>query len=350
MGFGSNPTGLFINSRVAANKDLAYVCDVTGTSRLVITNFSTQIYSNWAVADFNLDGGNEACIHIWNSTDSLNHIVCYNSGYSAILDKVLPKHSSAIGLAIADFNASNGYMEAVTPEGIFQYDGASWVSLFNVSSYPISFDGRVQVVERDFSRSNMVIYSESTKMLVYGFDSSEAVTCGDGICSGAENPITCAVDCLGNATIGFVPGIATGEFCVNSSQCSSGKCLYGFCTLKDQGESCSAASQCLSAICSGGVCKKASLWKMLDAAKDVQLGDDSETNNLVSLLTLAFIGGGLIATGNPIGVAVGLFFVFAGGIFFVSVGWLSFWIFALGLIGALIGATFMVIFVMGGKN
>jgi len=349
LGIGAQSNVLLENIRVSTNKDYAFICDVSGnTARVKILNQSSWIYSNWAVADFNLDGGNEACIQFYNTTDNFNHLVCYNSGYAAVLDKPMSKHPSSISLGLAEFDTTNPYMEAVNSYGIFSFNGTEWLTLFNITAYPLSFDGRVQIVERDTSRTNWVIYGESTKLLIFGYGSYTAVTCGNLICDGAENPITCAVDCLGNATIGFIPGLASGEACANSSSCASQKCLYGYCSLKDAGENCHSPTECLSVVCLDGKCTKPSLWQSVEAGKDGVFGDDEKTNNFLSLATIVVVCGSVMVAGGIPGIVGGIVLSLLMSAFFAYVGWLSAWFFVVEMLGLIALATIMM-FIRAGK-
>ena len=101
--------------------------------------------------------------------------------------------------------------------------------------------------------------------------------------------------------------------------------------------------------CRNGKCSKPSLWQSVDVGKDDSFGDDENTNNLISLTTMATVGYGLMASGNPFAMAGGFFIVVGLGGFFVNVGWLSFWIYMVMILGALIFGIIVMGLKMGGN-
>lgn len=326
----------------------AYIFDTAGNSR--INFFAGSDMSNWALADANIDASNEACLLYLNASTNTDQIVCYDASYTRIFDKQLNVSDGYRGFAMAQFDNSNDMLEFVTADGIYRYDSVSdsFTLISNFSSFVTDVNGSIIVSELSTSRDNGVFYTESSKITIFSFTSAINVSCGDGICSGSESPLTCPGDCLINISAPDQDLLPAGEGCgTNSSLCQSGFCLYGFCTLKGTASECSFDHECVSNSCVSGKCRKAGLWDTLDAGKDESFGDDTNTNNLISLVTMATIGYGLMATGNPFAMIAGVMIIFGFGAFFVSVGWLQFWIFMLMIIMGVAFGTVVLLLKMG---
>lgn len=329
------------------------LCDGTGNVRAYIGNASTINTANWdisswACGDINKDGSNECCVMYNNVTtsNSGSRLLCYNGAYQVMYNQTFDTYtSSSIGLA--DFDSSNSMLELVTMDGIFSMENQSIIN--DISLYTYDQSGSLSIAVKDSNVNNFAVYTQATSLEVFGFGNLATFSCGDGTCSQYENAFVCPEDCNINATEESNIKLGSGETCINDTECITGHCLYNFCTPKDAGIECSSDVECLSASCVKGKCLKASLWQMIDQAKNDNVGDDEATNNLVSIVTLIFVGGGLISSGTIVGVGIGVGFVFLAGGFLAYVGWLSFWIFGLLVVGALIGATIILAVGMG-KN
>jgi hypothetical protein len=249
-------------------------------------------------------------------------------------------------VVMADFDDSNSLSEIATTDGIYSLSSPN-IPLLDYSLYVNEYDVDLIVAPADLSNNNFVIATQSDKIVVAGFSAVDVVVCGDTVCDSSENNYFCPADCSGEVVPGSEDSLVVGDVCVNASQCDTGKCLYNFCVYKDNNEVCSSNAQCLSGVCRSGRCVKSSLWQNIDASKNVNFGDDEKTNNFLSIGTLVLIGGTLIASGTSIGIICGGFFVAIFGVFFVYVGWLSFWIYALGMLGAIVGIVFVVILKKG---
>ena len=132
--------------------------------------------------------------------------------------------------------------------------------------------------------------------------------------------------------------------CNSASECNSGKCLNGFCSLKVASEVCSANAECLSGSCVNTMCTKPSIWQLVDGSKTEQFGDDSNSNNFISLFLMLFIMGVMIFVGrNAIAVFAGIIVFIVLGFFFTIVGWLSPFILLAMILGLLIIFIFFMI-------
>ena len=172
--------------------------------------------------------------------------------------------------------------------------------------------------------------------------SGVSVSCGDGVCSGAENQLTCPVDCLINTSNPPSDLKGVGEKCVNDSVCFTDYCLYGVCSLKSTSLECDFDYECLSGVCFNGECTKPSLWERLDASKKESFGDDVNTNNGISILVMIFTGLGFGA-GGVLGILLGFILIMVEAFFFAYVGWLSGWIAFVLIVGYIVAGTGMVI-------
>jgi hypothetical protein len=134
------------------------------------------------------------------------------------------------------------------------------------------------------------------------------------------------------------------ETCNANSDCITGFCLYGFCSLKSNGDSCVHNYECDSAQCVNGKCKKASLWQLIDSGKDSLAGDDDNTNNFISIAIILAIVAGVVAgsMGNVLGVLLAIVSFYAGAIFFTSVGWLSSWILIILIVMGIMGTIVLI--------
>jgi hypothetical protein len=137
--------------------------------------------------------------------------------------------------------------------------------------------------------------------------------------------------------------------CTSDSECISGKCIMGYCAAKMGGEACLNDYECLSGFCTNGVCERASLWQNIDSAKDSVAGDDTNTNNLVSLIIIVILTIIPIVYGrNVLSVVVGMGVFFCLTLFFTIVGWLSPFILVGCIITLLVGIV--LIFMLGGSS
>lgn len=325
------------------------ICNQAGTVKVDngVSNSQNGYVSNWAVNDVDYSGFYSACILEQNLTEVNSTLKCWNSAYSLIINKSL--NTAIGGIALGEFDPSNKKMELISNNGIFNLD--TGVNLNDIGLYTADLDSDIIVSVANNNLNNYAVYSSKSdqKVLVYGFVAVADVICGNSICDPSETIFSCPMDCNSSISGNIISNnlLGNGEACINSTECITGNCLYLFCTPKTTGEGCISNNQCLSAHCNNGKCLKAGLWAGIDNTKDEWVGTDDDSNNFISMLTLIFIGGSLIASGSFIGVAVGVGFIFGLGAFLTSVGWLSFWIYALMLIGAIIGGTIMIIFKMG---
>ena len=135
--------------------------------------------------------------------------------------------------------------------------------------------------------------------------------------------------------------LSDNEPCEIAEDCISGKCENGYCVKKLGKELCDNDIECISQDCVNGKCSKPSASQLFTASKNEQFGNDTDTNNFISLLfsTLVLIIV-CLAGRSLIAVMVGGMAFFAVNIFFTIIGWLSVWItfgiFFICLIGAIV--------------
>lgn len=190
------------------------------------------------------------------------------------------------GLRFSEWSSNNPYVECD-----FNSPGTFYVEIFlqdnyNPSDLSVSLIQEIRVI--DFTEDGELCNDE----LGYIID-------------GATSPLN-----------------TTGTPCDENKQCLTGLCEYGYCALKEGGIECSSGSQCISGQCKNNKCTKPSLNQRLDNQKNVAVGDDSDTNNLVSLFFMYIWIVPLSAFGIG-GVLAGLILAIPIGIFFAIKGWLS---------------------------
>lgn len=140
------------------------------------------------------------------------------------------------------------------------------------------------------------------------------------------------------------------EPCTNNSMCANGKCENHQCVPMLENENCDSNSDCISGSCIYGKCSKPSLSELISTSKSEMFGDDSITNNMVSLFLMIGIasaialGGG----GSALSVLLGIAIFISLGFLFAIMGWLSAFI----LIGIVLSVLIIavLIFVMLGNQ
>lgn len=336
-------SGLFKRSASTIRAGFFVLCDKSGTAR-VEKSFGGNV-SNWACGDFTLNGANECCIMHHNQSNTNDYFECYDQNYLRVVYALLNSSNRLSGLSLADFDDSNDYLEVVTSNGIYSFDGSDFSSLLNLSG-PFDYDGSVQTVIKDSSSGlNYNIYTEDSVAIVFGFEPGVGAFCGDGVCQDFENELVCFSDCWVNETGPDSSLVDNFEPCVVDSDCESGYCIYGFCSLKEAGVGCEGDWECASGYCDpiSHKCTKPSLWDSLTIGKEGYFGDDVNTNNLISIAIIVFTAGPVMVAGGVLAVVGGIFLGVIEMAFFAFVGWLSAWIFVVGMIVLIIGG-FVVIF------
>ena len=346
LGVGTNPNNLFVSGYTSGvNRFMFSICNNNGEQKIFSGVSLDNQVSNWAIGDFNIDGSNEACIIYYNSTWSHNVLSCWDSAYTRIFQSNITIDNPYSGFIMGEFDNTNNFMEIVNNHGVWRYEIATdgFTLINNISSFVGDNNGTFIISESDTSRTNYAVYTEPSRLLVIGFLSGFSVSCGDGVCSGSENPLICPADCLINVSAPPSDLALSGEACDNNSMCVTDYCIYGYCSEKGQGMECVHNYECISNLCRNGKCTKPSAWDNIDASKDNIMGDDEETNNLVSIATMVLFGGTVMVSGGIIHAIGGILIVLLLGGFFAWVGWLSAWIFVICMIITIIGG-FIVIF------
>jgi len=174
-----------------------------------------------------------------------------------------------------------------------------------------------------------IVYADANKGFIISPNFINYSSCGDGICDIWENEFTCPEDfavCLLREgeeppEIGLEGEMPEGWKCTTDADCEYGlTCEYGVCSPSGHGEECDDDDDCISGDCKGGYCTKPSTWDLMDATKNQQFGDDTNTNNFIALGIMIALAGML---GFYAGIWVGIASFFMTAIFFVMVGWLS---------------------------
>ncbi|MDD5059418.1 MAG: hypothetical protein PHQ60_16295 [Sideroxydans sp.] len=296
------------------------------------------ISSNWVSADYNFDGWNEIC-HLYNDSGSIM-FECYDENMDIIVEDdytgIIPNINN-IAIGVFDPNAST--MGIATYEGIFYEDNVFYSTgksgqvegdvVIGINGYSTNFNVTpLYIYTDDVAGHSFVVRTNATEYAYY---------CGDGVCQEwlGENLITCFEDCQPTAPEEEEEPPEEGELpegwkCTTDADCEYGlTCEYGVCSPSGHGEECDDDDDCISGDCVGGYCSKPSTWDLMDASKNQQFGDDTNTNNFIALGIMIALAGML---GFYAGIWVGIASFFMSAIFFVMVGWLSGFI----LIGLLI--------------
>jgi len=311
-------------STYGTNFTFASIRRLDGTSLIDISQ-NSPVGTNWVVADYNKDGQNEACI-IWGS-GAVKNFTCYNSLNDMIVNKAVNTTLHlAQGFVLVDLDNTASTMAIVTATGVYYENGTTIQPIYLTGiTDSIARDGVPITLFSDVAGNVGVAYSDNDITMIIKQPSIN-ILCGDGTCQSLENALTCPVDC-GSATGTPSTINTTGDPCITDDNCFSGKCQAGFCVLQLSGGECYADSQCLSGSCINNKCSKASYWSLVDAGKTETMGDDTPTNNFVSLFFMIFVPLSILWIGKNVMaviMATGVFIVL--GFFFAIVGWLSAWI------------------------
>lgn len=339
-------SSVFIND--LSGNNLFYSASTEVCSPFDMDNISYKRYSNWAVADYDMDGSNEACFLVKLANDEI-WLQCYENTLSESDGDIRVNYTGLINdtgnFILADFVPSKDVLGIATKEGIF-YPGDKVYSTGKTADFGFP----ITTINSIYAQTPMYVYTDDDEgFIVYadvGIDS-----CGNGDCEYWETPLSCCDydDCLiGNSTrcdcCYFPPDVDyEGEYregspCKTDADCADGlKCEYGVCTKLTGGAECTQDSDCLSGECLNGYCTKASWWKMFVASKNQMMGDDVDTNNFLSLFFILAIAGFLGYYGN---VWMGISSFYVLGIFFAIVGWLSVFI----LFGLIITGIIAIVF------
>jgi len=307
----------------------------------------TSGFSNVATADFTKDGSNELCFFKCNDTSK--NFKCFDKNMNLVFEKEMFSNMSYTGsgenicprFSIGDFMTEYDRQCITTVEGIFCFNDTTndTIQIFN-TGYTTGA-GSPLVVELSDDSYLGIIYSDSSKGFILSPNVMNYSSCGNGECDDWENDFTCYVDC--HSDYPDAPEVEgeylVGTHCESDSDCAGNlKCEYGVCSLAGFNEECSTNAECLSGECVGGYCTKSGLWALLSASKTQQFGDDTHTNNFISLIIIISVAS---AVGIYLNIWGGIMVLFSLGIFFTLVGWLSAFIlvgfFIVGIIALVFG-------------
>ncbi len=323
-------SSVFIND--LSGNNLFYLASTeTGTGTFDMDNVTYKRFSNWAVADYDKDGSNEACFLVKKVNDEV-WLQCYESTLSESNGDIRINYTGLINnvsnIVLADFIPGKNVLGIATREGIFYPND----KVFSTNK-SADFGFPITTISNIYSQVPMYVYTDSDEGFIVYAD-VELDSCGNGDCEYWESPLSCCDydDCLaGNSTrcdcCYFPPDVDyEGEYregspCETDDDCEGNLiCEYGVCTKLIFGGECEQDSDCLSGECLNGYCTKTSWWNKLSASKDQQFGDDVNTNNFIALFFIIAIAGYLMFHGN---ILAGILAMFILAIFFTIVGWLS---------------------------
>ena len=323
-------------------RDGLIVFDLNGNVLFSDNTFYND-YSNPAIADFNKDGKNEFCYFKHYTGSSDHSFSCYDSDFNLVFSETSSVYygsTIAPKFAMGDFMSEDDNMCLAMVEGIFCFNETNnSVKVFD-SGYSTG-DAYPVVVEIDDDGYLGYVYADDDKGFIVLPDVANYSACGNGICDDWENDFTCYVDC--HSDYPDAPEVEgeylVGTHCESDSDCAGNlKCEYGVCSLSGFNEECSTNAECLSGECVAGYCTKSGLWALLSASKTQQFGDDTHTNNFISLIIIISVAS---AVGIYLNIWGGIMVLFSLGIFFTLVGWLSAFIlvgfFIVGIIALVFG-------------
>lgn len=340
-----NQEMLFVHSKFKKSgnwQHVSKVFDLDGTllheAMLSGARTTDNVTSNFVIADVNKDGASDIC-YLINDTAAypdtpINQIYlqCYDPFMTTVTAEFMligvgnnSKLNMTNSIAMGDFVPASGLLSFATVEGLFYFDGSEYVKLLD-TGYKVGSERNGTSIIYDISGSGSPVYAYSDNAV--GFIIRNVALdplCGNGVCNEFENSFSCPEDCGVNAT-GTVN--QSGDFCLTDADCQYGVCEYGFCILAGARAECNVDADCLSGVCSNGICTIPSYWKRIDASKDQQYGDDTNTNNFIALFFMILIPAGIIWLGRSaiaIFGAIGAFIVLS--VFFLIVGYLSAFIF-----------------------
>jgi hypothetical protein len=291
--------------------------------------------SNWAIADINKDGSNDACY-----LDLAKNLNCYHPALNWNLELTY-NYSSLMGdninLVLADFYSGYGWDELCigTVEGIFCSGEKVYSTGQTGDGFPIT------VFKDTFSNIPALIYADDSQGFIV-YPDIDVDSCGNDLCEYWENQLSCPQDCEEE----FEPeepeepqgSYSEGSPCSSASDCIGNlQCVYKVCSKVGFNQPCTIDSECVSNDCVNGKCTKPTLWQGVDASKTEQFGDDTPTNNILSIILMLVIGAMI---GYYINIWAGMMALFVLGIFFTMVGWLSGFI----LVGLFIVGVIAIVF------
>jgi len=293
---------------------------------------SSNQTSNWMVADYDKDGISDACLLVNVTPDT--YFRCYDSGFNLAVDiNVTGVIDISKSCVLADFNSTADTLGLACMEGIFYENSSSLFNEFYDTGETSSGYRSGITVSTAVSGSPAYIYADGTSGFIVR-DSSATSTCGNDICEAYENSFSCPVDCGVNISQTY----DEGEICTDNTDCDSGYCLGGVCTLSPEGFGCTSDDQCTSGVCSNGECTKPAVDDALEGFFASMLGNDSETLNFIAILIIlvvfVLVTASIFVMTHHAGVSA-----VAGGVasllsclVLLTWGWLNGWIFLIGFL------------------
>lgn len=202
----SKASRIYLTAKESSDATIYQLFDGTFTSQKqvfvrggFVTNFAL---SKWEIGNI----FPYACLIRWNVSDDQYKLNCYDSTATLVYDipfEVGMTNETGIkSLYMADFTQSNAYIEVVTEDGIFSYDGSSWDNLVNITAYRSGTGGGLSIAYKDTTTGiNYAVYTESDQAVVFGLLGVDEVIvpqyCGDDICQASigEDEFSCPIDC-----------------------------------------------------------------------------------------------------------------------------------------------------------
>jgi len=172
----------------------------------LVAAIGTQGLSNFVLSDFNKDGSEELSIMYYNSTANISQwqLKSFTKGGVALwgynITNTTGNKTGYKTLIIADMKPANSYKELITEDGIYSFDGTSFILDINITDNRGKVGGVALVAYTDISNGiNRAIYTDSSKITIFGYagltESVPYLYCGDNTCNNGETMDSCPVDC-----------------------------------------------------------------------------------------------------------------------------------------------------------
>lgn len=160
--------------------------------------------SNFAVADIDNDGLNEACFR------NASTYLCYNSvgiqEYSFIIDD---DNFNFDYISIGEYKNSNAWQEIIAPSQIFEIQNSAGdtTTLMSLGESERRSFPYISEIKRKVPFKKDILIGKSSSLAV--FSTFAQAVCGNGICETGETSLTCLEDCgIGDEKDVFISSVS----------------------------------------------------------------------------------------------------------------------------------------------